>query len=46
MRGKIRIRNNQSKEYYAIKTMRLVAKEELDAIKAKKEQHRLRRKST
>ena len=45
VRGKIRIRNNQSKEYYAIKTMRIVGKKELDIIKAKKEQLRLRRKN-
>ena len=45
VRGKIRIRNNQSKEYYAIKTMRIVSKKELDIIKAKKEQLRLRRKN-
>lgn len=46
VRGKIRIRNKQSKGYYAIKTMRLVGKKELDFIKAKKEQLRLRRKNT
>ncbi len=45
VRGKIRIRNNQNKEYYAVKSMRLVDKEEMDLIKAKKEQMRLRRKN-